>query len=186
MEKNTTEGVPTPEKSYDEKKIEALYRELQPFAKYTAMATNRGDLGEDLSQEFVVIWLEIQAKDGHKFNSLEPHEQFFYLKAVIRNRLIAMLKKEGRFIYDDTAESLADETNEPYRVLVERLKDEIWEVADQVLTENQLSVFELRCAGHSFKDIAKITGLKEGGCRQSFHGKILPKLKSALEKRGLI
>jgi len=190
MEKHPAEGVPAPEMSYDEKKIEAFYRDLQPYAKYKAMANNRDDLGEDLAQEFVVIFLDIQAKNGHKFNSLEPHEQILYLKAVIRNRLSAMLKKEGRFIYDNTAEAIPDEAYEPYQSIItalgRKLEDMIWELAEEVLTQKQLDIFELRMRGYSFKVIAEHTNRSEDACKQSWNKKIIPKLRHALQEKGLM
>jgi hypothetical protein len=190
MEKNTTESVPTPEKSYDEKKLEAFYRELQPYAKYKAMAKNRDDLGEDLAQQFVVTWLEIQAKEGLKFHSLEPPEQIFYLKTVIRNRLSAMLKTEGRFIYDDAAETIPDEAYEPYRRMVaaseQRVETILWKLAEEVLTQNQLDIFELRMRERSFKAIAEATGRTEEACKQSWNKKIIPKLRRALKEKGLM
>ena len=197
MEKNTTEGVPTPEIQYHARSemAEALYQFLWIIARWLKLDWQ---IREDIVHDIIVrVWsLLLEAED---LSDWEPDKRRPYLytsmkrhhhKSEVRgNRLPLFDGTEAAYRY--AIESIADdEMSEPYQVqvtLLERnIKRRLKEFGKEVLTEKEFEIFEARLRDRSYKEIAADMKQDERACRKAMSRAIVPKMSQAFREKGFI
>jgi DNA-directed RNA polymerase specialized sigma24 family protein len=192
MEKNTSEGVPAPEKIVPltnqlKASTESLYEIIQRLSEGIDPEN-----GKDLAHDTLLNIIIPRLQEGHELKGWLPHQQRGWLKTTLKRehwRSNALARRLSPL----SASVEADEQYQPYDVqnnvqiqaLKERQKRVLRKLAEEVLTDDQFNVFDGRLRECFYEKIAEDTGLKAATCRQMMRRQILPRLLQAFKDRGL-
>ena len=155
--------------------------ELYALIKHIAKGRIR-DLEEQ--QEVIQYTAVGVLSQREKLMVWEDNRRYGFIRNAVRNNHWRIRKPYHRELPLVNPEDVPSEADDPYKKYVEnRLKEELKDMASEVLTKMQLDIFELRLEGYSFKVIAEMTKRSAGACRGSWVD-IQRKLAKAARERG--